>query len=137
MDEPERGIAAFPYSFLRCVIYRRNKYLKHFFFFFFDCSSFFVCLFLYSFLGQWATPIISTFLLIELVCWFVLDQWPFPTLKLFSYEVPLQSQLRKRALKYRIFFIIIIILVGSETDKKLIQLLVMNVNLPELPAHCI
>ncbi|NXJ79001.1 SPAT7 protein, partial [Trogon melanurus] len=26
--EPERGIAAFPYSFLRCLIYSRKEYLK-------------------------------------------------------------------------------------------------------------
>ncbi|NWX48426.1 SPAT7 protein, partial [Steatornis caripensis] len=29
VDEPERGIAAFPYSFLRCLIYSRKEYLKH------------------------------------------------------------------------------------------------------------
>ncbi|NXG57791.1 SPAT7 protein, partial [Hemiprocne comata] len=29
VDEPEREIAAFPYSFLRCLIYSRRKYLKH------------------------------------------------------------------------------------------------------------
>ncbi|NXF70210.1 SPAT7 protein, partial [Ciccaba nigrolineata] len=27
--EPESGIAAFPYSFLRCLIYSRKEYLKH------------------------------------------------------------------------------------------------------------
>ncbi|NXX11102.1 SPAT7 protein, partial [Podargus strigoides] len=32
MDEPERGLAAFPYSFLRCLIYSREEYLKHSFF---------------------------------------------------------------------------------------------------------
>ncbi|NXK53875.1 SPAT7 protein, partial [Chauna torquata] len=29
VDEPERTIADFPYSFLRCLIYSRKKYLKH------------------------------------------------------------------------------------------------------------
>ncbi|NXE72778.1 SPAT7 protein, partial [Cochlearius cochlearius] len=29
VDEPERGTAAFPYSFLRCLIYSRKEYLKH------------------------------------------------------------------------------------------------------------
>ncbi|NXL62455.1 SPAT7 protein, partial [Chordeiles acutipennis] len=29
VDEPEREIAAFPYSFLRCLIYSRKEYLKH------------------------------------------------------------------------------------------------------------
>ncbi|XP_072721783.1 spermatogenesis-associated protein 7 isoform X3 [Ciconia boyciana] len=29
VDEPERGIAAFPYSFLRCLIYSRKQYLKY------------------------------------------------------------------------------------------------------------
>ncbi|NXW64116.1 SPAT7 protein, partial [Eurystomus gularis] len=29
VDTPERGIAAFPYSFLRCLIYSRKEYLKH------------------------------------------------------------------------------------------------------------
>ncbi|NXI67240.1 SPAT7 protein, partial [Anseranas semipalmata] len=29
VDEPETEIAAFPYSFLRCLIYSRKKYLKH------------------------------------------------------------------------------------------------------------
>ncbi|NXH13790.1 SPAT7 protein, partial [Bucco capensis] len=29
VDEPERGIAALPYSFLRCLIYSRNEYLNH------------------------------------------------------------------------------------------------------------
>ncbi|NXH67746.1 SPAT7 protein, partial [Hydrobates tethys] len=29
VDEPERGIATFPYSFLRCLIYSRKEYLKH------------------------------------------------------------------------------------------------------------
>ncbi|NXV53996.1 SPAT7 protein, partial [Uria aalge] len=28
-DEPERETAAFPYSFLRCLIYSRKEYLKH------------------------------------------------------------------------------------------------------------
>ncbi|NXC74554.1 SPAT7 protein, partial [Anhinga anhinga] len=32
VDEPERGTAAFPYSFLRCLIYSRKEYLKHSFF---------------------------------------------------------------------------------------------------------
>ncbi|NWS51445.1 SPAT7 protein, partial [Chunga burmeisteri] len=31
VGEPERGIAAFPYSFLRCLVYSRKEYLKHFF----------------------------------------------------------------------------------------------------------
>ncbi|NXF50239.1 SPAT7 protein, partial [Oceanites oceanicus] len=31
VDEPEKGIAAFPYSFLRCLIYSRKEYLKHYF----------------------------------------------------------------------------------------------------------
>ncbi|NXU27856.1 SPAT7 protein, partial [Thalassarche chlororhynchos] len=29
VDEPERGIAGFPYSFLRYLIYSRKEYLKH------------------------------------------------------------------------------------------------------------
>ncbi|NXV16977.1 SPAT7 protein, partial [Cepphus grylle] len=29
LDEPERETAAFPYSFLRCLIYSRKEYLKH------------------------------------------------------------------------------------------------------------
>ncbi|NWX23271.1 SPAT7 protein, partial [Aegotheles bennettii] len=29
VDEPERGMATFPYSFLRCLIYSRKEYLKH------------------------------------------------------------------------------------------------------------
>ncbi|NXW49554.1 SPAT7 protein, partial [Nyctiprogne leucopyga] len=33
VDEPEREIAAFPYSFLRCPIYSRKEYLKHSFLF--------------------------------------------------------------------------------------------------------
>ncbi|NXS58341.1 SPAT7 protein, partial [Brachypteracias leptosomus] len=29
VDKPERRIAAFPYSFLRCLLYSRKEYLKH------------------------------------------------------------------------------------------------------------
>ncbi|NXY42529.1 SPAT7 protein, partial [Ceuthmochares aereus] len=29
VDEPERGLAACPYSFLRCLFYSRKEYLKH------------------------------------------------------------------------------------------------------------